>query len=186
MLRGFSTQGLAQTSTQHPKLVIGIWIAILLLAFVSVWSFSTGTLTTEFAFFSNPDSKQGDSLLADRLRSPANVNEVVIVRSDDVTVDDTGYKAFVLGLQGKIAALGDSVASIVTYYQTDNPTLVSSDRLTTVLPLVMAGKFIEAEDNIDSVIDIVEAAAEEGVFEVFLTGEATFSKDFADGNQEEP
>ncbi len=99
MFSGLSTQGLARSSTQHPKRVIGIWIAILVLAFVSVGSFSTGTLTTEFAFFSNPDSKQGDALLADRLRGPANVNEVVIVRSNTVTVDDASYEEFVLHLQ---------------------------------------------------------------------------------------
>ena len=156
-----------------------------MLAFVSVGSFSTGTLTTEFAFFSNPDSKQGDELLADRLRGPANVNEVLIVRSNDVTVDNATYEEFVSDLQQEILGLGDSIASIVTYFQTDNPALVSSDRLTTVLPLVMAGEFIEAEDNIEAVIEIVEAAAAEGVFEVFITGEATFSKDFADGNQED-
>jgi len=49
----------------------------------------------------------------------------------------------------------------------------------------MAGKFIDAETNVEEVIEIVDRMNEADGFEVFITGEATFSKDFADGNQED-
>ena len=47
----------------------------------------------------------------------------------------------------------------------------------------MAGKFKEAESNIELVLEIVDEASEAGQIEVFITGEATFSQDFVDGNQ---
>ena len=111
---------------------------------------------------------------------------MIIVRSADLTVDDDAYEQYVDDLHGQIAGLGGSlVASIASYYQTGDESLVSGDRHTTILPLVMAGGFKEAESNIESVLDVVDDVDSAGQIEVFITGESTFSKDFVDGNQED-
>ena len=49
----------------------------------------------------------------------------------------------------------------------------------------MAGKFIDAESNVEQVIEIVDRTNDADGFEVFITGESTFSRDFANGNQED-
>lgn len=61
MARSFSTGNLAKSCAGHPKRVIGIWLGILVAAFVVVAAFSANTMTTEFAFFSNPDSKKAST-----------------------------------------------------------------------------------------------------------------------------
>ena len=156
----------------------------LIVAFVAVAAFVEGTMTTEFFFYGNPDSKRADALLEERLRGPDDVNEVIIVRSVELTVDDADYEQLVSDLQGRIAGLGGSlVTSITSYYQTGDESLVSSDRRTTILLLVMAGGFKEAESNIESVIDIVDELGSADQIELFITGESTFSEDFVDGNQ---
>ena len=179
-----STEYLATASARRPKRTIAIWLVVLVAAFVAIGSFIDGTMTTEFYFFNNPDSKKADKLLEERLRGPADVKEVVIVRSAELTVDDAAYQVHVTGLRDEIAELGEGkVASVASYYQTDDESLVSADRHSTILPIVMAGKFKEAESNVESVLEIVDRANEADQIEVFITGEATFSQDFVDGNQ---
>ena len=180
----FSTEYLARASADRPKQTIVIWLAVLVAAFVAIATLVDGTMTTEFHFFNNPESKQADSLLEARLRGPADVNEVIIVRSSTITVDDASYEDFVNGLRNDVAALGSSlVASVVNYYETGDESLVSADRQTTVVPIVMAGEFKDAESNVKSVLEIVDEASVGDQFEVFITGESTFSRDFVEGNQ---
>ena len=186
MLNVLSTEQLARASASRPKRTIVIWLVALIVAFGAVGTFFEGTMTTEFFFYGNPESKRADTLLEERLRGPADVNEVIIVRSADLTVDDAAYEQYVGDLHGQITGLGgSSVASITSYYQTGDESLVSLDRRTTILPLVMAGGFKEAESNIESVLDIVDDADRADQIEVFITGESTFSKDFVDGNQKD-
>ena len=186
MWNKLSTKSLAEVSARHPKRTIGAWLLVLIAAFVIVGTLFDGTLTTEYHFFSNPESKRADALLEKRLRGPADVREVVIVRSTGMTVDDIAYREFVEGIRTEIDGLGDkSVASVTSYFQTGDESMVSGDRMTTILPLVMAGKFIDAESNVEEVIEIVDRTNNAGGFEVFITGESTFSRDFVKGNQED-
>ena len=184
MWKSLSTESLARASASRPKRTIAIWLVVLIAAFASIGTLLDGTMTTEFSFFSNPDSKQGDTLLEERLRGPADVQEVVIVRSATQTVDDAAYRGYVEDLSSQIQGLGgDIVATVANYYQTKDESLVSQDRHTTILPLVMAGEFREAESNVETVIEVLDEANGTDEYEVFITGEATFSRDFAEGNQ---
>ncbi len=63
MLKLLSTEYLARASAGHPKRTIGIWLVVLVAAFAAIATFIDGTMTTEFYFFNNPDSKQASSLL---------------------------------------------------------------------------------------------------------------------------
>jgi putative drug exporter of the RND superfamily len=184
MLSMLSTERLARSSASHPKRTLVIWLVVLIAAFGAIATLVEGTMTTEFHFFGNPESKRADLLLETRLGRSADVNEVIIVRSSTVDVSDASYRAFVEELRTDVAELGSSiVASVVSYYQTDDESMVSADRLTTIMPILMAGEFIDAESNVKSVLDIVDEANGGGTFEVFITGESTFSRDFVEGNQ---
>ena len=109
---------------------------------------------------------------------------MIIVRSFTITVDDPSFKDFVSGLRNEVAALGGTfVASVVSFYETGDESLVSADRRTTIVPIVMAGEFKDAEPNVKSVLDIVDRANRGNRFEVFITGESTISRDFVEGNQ---
>ncbi|MDO8612927.1 MAG: MMPL family transporter, partial [Dehalococcoidia bacterium] len=136
-------------------------------------------LTNEVGFTNNPESKRGEILLEDRLRGPEKVNEIVIVRSADRTVDDPAFRAFVEGLYADVAALGpDVIAQGASYYHTGDESLVSADRRTTILPFVMAGDETQADENIDDVLKVVREADGGGGFSVLITGGASINKDF--------
>jgi len=179
MALNLSTETLARASARRPWLVVGAWTAIFAVSIALIFGLLGGALTNEFGFTSNPDSKRADTLLEQRLRGPEKVNEIVIVRSADQTVNAPAFKAFVERLYGDVAALGPGVIDQGTsYYQTGDESLVSADRRTTILPFVMAGDKEEADNNIDDVLAVVGKANGESGFEVLIAGGASIDKDF--------
>ncbi len=117
---------------------------------------------------------------------PFSTNEVLIVQSDTLTVDDPAFQEFVEAFYGKVAALGPEIireGTFINYYQTGAPFLVSEDRLTTIMPLIMAGDFDDATDNIHKALEVVDAN-KQGDFEVLIFGQATVGEDFQEVAQE--
>ena len=77
-----------------------------------------------------------------------------------MTVDDPAYKAYVDGLAADIDGLGpDVVQGAATFYQTKDPTLVSKDKHSTLIPVVMAGDQDEALENAAPLHELVLTAA---------------------------
>ena len=114
--------------------------------------------TTEFTFFSNPESEKANQLIEERLRGPQGVNDVVIVRYANGTVDSPELQGYVLGLYDEIMGLGSEIVTGgVNYYQTGDETLVSNQRDSTLIPLVVAGEFKDAESNIGKVRHVMES-----------------------------
>ena len=176
-----STEALARKSANRPWTIIILWVLVLVVSIVLRGALFEDAITTEFAFTSNPDSKRADELLEDRMRGPKGTNEVIIVQSESMTVDDPAYQEFVEGIFGKLVALGPDVIrqdTLVNYYQGQEPFLVSENRQTTIMPFTMAGEFDDATDNIVKVIDIVEQSRNVTGFRVLITGQAVLSQDF--------
>src|SRR3990172_2318420 len=178
MALNLSTEALARASARRPWLVVGAWVAVFAVSVALIFNLLSDALTNEFGLTGNPDSKQADTLLEERLRGPEKVNEIVIVRSPDRTVDAPAFKTFVEGLYANVAALGpDVIEQGASYYQTGDESLVSADRRTTILPFVMAGDEDEANKNIDDVLRVVHEA-DGGGFRVLIAGGASIDKDF--------
>lgn len=171
-----STESLARASATHPWRTVGVWAAVLVVAVVLVVTLLADGLTTEFIYTNNPDSKVGDALLEERLRGPRRVNEVVIVQSDDLTVDDPLFEGKVREVFAAISGLGtDVIQSGVNYYMFPDQALVAEDRHTTIIPLVMAGSFDDAMDNVEQLTHLVAAADVSDGFKVLIAGEASIS-----------
>jgi RND superfamily putative drug exporter len=174
-----STGSLARACANRPWLTIGIWMLVLLLSFISIALFLSSSLTTEMKFNKLTESEEGRQLLADRLRGPDRIKEIIIIHSEDSTVDDPEFKSQVGLLAQDITALGnDVIAGGTNFYQTGDATLVSKDRHTTVMPIVMAGTLSDAEDNIDKIHELTGISAERSGFEVLITGAASSNADF--------
>ncbi len=187
MLRAFSTQALARRSARRPWITIGLWVVTLAVAIVLISSLLEDALTTQFVFTSTPESQRGVDLIEELRGLPSSTNEVVIVQSDTVNVDHPDYQQFVDGLYGALVALGPGIireGTLINYYQGKAPFLVSEDGRTTIIPFTMAGDFDDATDNIDQVIEVVDAADSQGEFEVLITGQAAVGKDFQELSQE--
>jgi RND superfamily putative drug exporter len=176
-----STRRLARLSAQRPKTVLGVWLAMFLLAIYLSSAVLPGVLTTEQDFTYDPESVVGQTLLEQAgLASEPQAQEIVLVRSTDgTTVDDPAFRAAVEQLFGEIAALGADVAvPAASYYLTGVEAFVSRDRTVTFMPVVMAGTIDDAAENIHALTDLVHAADGRGGFDVLITGDATLGAGF--------
>ncbi len=174
-------------SARRPWTTIGIWVVVIIISIGLRATLFEDAISTEFAFTNNPDSQKADELLENRFLGPKGTNEVVIIQSESMTVDDEPYQEFVEGVFDRLVALGPDVIkqpTLINYYQERQPFLVSEDRGTTIIPFTMAGEFDNATDNIGSVISVVDRAREETGFSVLITGQATVSQDFEEVAQD--
>ena len=182
---------LSRFSTRRPLVVIGVWVLAVVVAgglaldgevapgpapFTDLLDAAT---TAEFRLSDSAESRRADILLAERLRGAQPVNEVVIFRSETETVDSPHFRAEVEAVYGGIAALGSgTVTGAFHYYQTGNPALVSADRRTTIMPLVLAGSLDQAVQNLPAVLRVVDGADGRDGFRVLLVGEASIAHDY--------
>ena len=181
-----STESVARGAARRPWTTIGVWVLVVVIALFLISSLLSDGITAEFDF-NHPESKRANNLLEERLRGPKGTHEVVIVQSDTLTVDNPVYRQFVLGIFEELQALGPEIIrqkSFTNYYQTDAAFLVSRDLHTTIMPFTMAGDFDEGSDNIDRVIEVVDAAKGRSEFKVLMTGQASVGKDFEEAAQE--
>ncbi len=182
--RMLSTEALARRSARRPWLTIAVWIAVIVTAVVLMMALLGRSLTTEQVLTNNPDFERGRDLIAERMPGPSGITELVMVRSPSLTVDDPAYRDFVVQLQERLFALGSgTVAQTVSYFLTNDESMVSPDRRATIVPVVMAGVFDDATANIAEVHEVIDEVSAGSGFEVFITGEATASRDFQEQSE---
>ncbi len=174
-----STQTLAAASARRPWRTIGAWIAVSILAVAAI-AFGLGNLTTDGEPTNNPESER--ALAAQFQAFPPNpdetVTDIVVVRSEEYTVDDPRFEAFVRAL---IASSDTTALSRARTYLTDTGgALVSRDRHATMVPIGFFG-----DDEVASVVETVESADEDDSFSVAMTGELTLDHDFNALSQED-
>ena len=185
MGRFLSTERLAVMSARRPWLIVGTWVVLFLVSGFLIMKLLGNALTTDADITTNPESKQARALIEERLHGPQRDNEIVVVESQEATVDDPAYKRLVEGLYQDITALGpEVVAGGTNYYQSADETLVSNDRHITILPFAMAGTLDDASDNVDQVIDVVDSAEGNG-FSLLIAGNASMGKDFEKASQQD-
>ncbi len=177
--RVLSTSALARACARYPWVPISVWAAVIIAAGVLISGWLGGALTTEDEVTTNPDSRAGRTLLAERSPESLAVSEVIVVRSDSYSVETPRFREFVEDLRRRIEELGPhAVAFVGSYYLTGDESLVSASRRATLVPVSMAGSFDAAVASVEEVHEIVDAAAADPDFEVFQTGRATISRDF--------
>ena len=185
-----STEYLAHVSALHPWRVIGIWLAVFVVAFGilggAVGGGFSDALTPEFNQTNNAGSVKAQNLIDQKLTGQETVPESILVRSQTLTVDDAEFQTAVEQLQNDVLATGpEVVASADTFYSTGDENLVSADRRSTIIPVSMTGTVDDAQKVIEEVYVPVDALDESAEFEVFITGETTFAVDFVEQGQKD-
>ncbi len=168
-----STERIARGCARHPWLTLGTWVLALVLAVATIVAMLD--LTDEGELTSNPESERGYELIGEHFPpDPAAelVNELVLVRSSSLTVDDLLFREKVGELLGEIRAAG-VVYSAASYYESDDTALVSEDRSATLLPV---GLIEDCEGGAERLIEIV-AAADGGEFDTTISGECSSDAD---------
>jgi putative drug exporter of the RND superfamily len=166
-----SPQSLARTSSRHPWRTVGAWVVALIGAVVISGMWLGDALTTDMSYTNRPEAKRAADLIEARLRGPEQNHEIIVVRSRSHTVDDAEFRAYVEGLQQGVAALGpEAVSQTLSYYQTNAPEMVSDDRRTTLVAVLLAGDDEAAHDTISD-LQTVLARHTDPAFEALLFGE---------------
>jgi RND superfamily putative drug exporter len=172
-----SPQSVARWSARRRFTVIGIWVGLFLVGGLLTSSYLSGALTTQADFANNPDSKQAQTLLEQRLSGPRRSNEVVIVRSESQTVTAPQFKAYVARLKGDLDALKPGAVQEATDPYRAGGRFVSHDKHATLIPVTMAGSLDDANANIDKLLDRTLHAQHPQGYRVWVAGEATAAKD---------
>jgi RND superfamily putative drug exporter len=168
-----STRHLARKSAEHPWRTIGAWVAALVAAGVLIVAFLGDALTTDDDFTGTPESKAAELLVEERLPARDGVNEVLVVRGQGLSVDDPAFEQHVAALVASVTPLG--VADIETYYESGDESLVSDDRDTTLVPIVLADT---SDENVDELVETVTTGNQTAGFETVITGEYSADADF--------
>jgi putative drug exporter of the RND superfamily len=176
-----SPRRLAERAVARPGRVLAVWGGLVLVGFLLVGALLGSALSSEGDVTSNPESKRAQELIDERLPQRDAVDEVVIVRSDDVAVADPAFRRRVSDLVEQLRR-SEGVAEASSYLDRGGEALVSADRNATILPVVLAGDEV---DSIDEVIEIVEGADGAEGFAVNITGEFTAGRDFEEVSAED-
>src|SRR5215211_814617 len=168
-----STTSLAAASARHPWRVVATWIAIAVLAMLAVVTLLGGSLTTEGKPTNNPESERADDVkLAAFPPDPStSVSDIVVIRSEEYTVDSQEFKVFVQGFveDDQITAL----ANARTYLDGAQSGLISADRHATIVPLAILD-----DDETEAIVEKVKAVDQKRAFAVTVTGDETLDHDF--------
>ena len=188
MSLNLSTESIARASSRRPWATIGIWVVVFLIAAFLRASLFEDVITTEFAITNDPESVVGKELVEEKLTTGSKgTNEVVIIQSQDFTVDDSEFQQIVNAVHDDVAALGPAFIrqeTLLNYFQTPAEFLVSQDRHTIIMPFTMAGDVDDASDHIEEVADIIDGHKGDPNFKVLMAGQATVGLDFQEVAQE--
>ncbi|HWH98012.1 MAG TPA: MMPL family transporter, partial [Pseudolysinimonas sp.] len=158
-----------------------MWGLVALVSFVLISGLLASALSSEADVTSNPESKQAQDLIDDRFPQRDALDELVIVRSDELTATAPAFRDRVQSLGDELGR-SDSVEQVSSYLDPRGEALVSEDAHATVLPVVLAG---EQEESIEDVLEIVQSADGTGGFAVDITGEFTVGRDFEKVSEED-
>ena len=170
------TEKLARACARRPWATAGSWVVAIVLAAVAMSFWLGDALVTDVTPTNDPESTAALDLIDTRLGQTGDttLDEIIIVRSPKYTVDDPRFAAVVNGIYGDIATQGPDVfLGGATYYTTGDPTLVSADRHTTMLPFTMPEG---GDGHIPAVYAAGDAYASDD-FQIYYTGSASWAAD---------
>jgi RND superfamily putative drug exporter len=175
-----ATGRLAGAAALHPWRTVGAWVAAIVVSMVVIGALLAGALTTQTNFTGTPESQRALNLYEQRLGHKQPILDVVIVQSATRTVDDAAFRARVDSLASRLAAVAPGVITVApTYYAAKDPTLVSQDRHSTLIPLSMPGSVQnDAHVKIAPVLALADSVDGQDGFHVLVTGDATLSRDY--------
>ena len=160
------TESLARASSRRPWLVVGLWLIVILVAFVLVAMFLA--FEGEAEITRTTESKQAERILDEGFPQEAAsgqaITEVVVVRAEDGEVEAAATRARVAELAEELRAAG--AERVVTYGEERR--LVSQDGDSTVLLLALGR---DGEDDVEEVVDVVERLDDEPGYRAAVTGE---------------
>src|SRR5215216_2882751 len=120
--RSLSPRRLAAIAVARPRRVLAVWAVVALVGFALISVFLGSALASEGDVTSNPESKQAEELIDERFPERDPVDEVVIVRSEQVTVTSAAFRERVQTLAEELGR-SESVEDVASYLDPRGETL---------------------------------------------------------------
>ena len=177
--RRLSPEGLARLTAGRPWVAIGAWLVVLAAGAAAAIALLPGALTAGAVLAGNPESRQADRLLEQRLPDAARVREIVLVRARHGTVDQPAVQSAIQRLTANIEALGPDVVQDVSE-SAGGRAIVSTDRRTQLLQVVLVGSIEHAIRHVGGLIRTVKDANRSPAVATLITGQASVPHDFLD------
>jgi RND superfamily putative drug exporter len=176
-----STKRLAAASARHPWRTIGAWVVVSVLAVAAIALLLGDSLTTEGRPTNDPESERAIDVQARAFPPDTRnaVSDIVVVRSEQHTVESAPFRSFVETLIADGRAT-NVVGDARSYLTDPDPSLVSRDRRATIVPILVIDS-----DGVEDVVQVVEAADADPDFAVSITGDQTLDYDFNKLSQED-
>jgi RND superfamily putative drug exporter len=169
------TESLARAAARRPWLTVGIWAGALLAAFVIITFLLGGALTNQNNMTNNPESVQASKILDQRMGKTDTMQEMVILHSATLTVDDPQFRSQTEDLFSRIMALPQSlVLAGSSYYTVNDRSLVSPDRHSALINITLP---IGADSQVEQIYQATDPFVDSTSFEIYHTGDASFNHD---------
>src|SRR5919108_6332277 len=136
--RSLSPRRLAAIAVARPRRVLAVWAVVALAGFALISGLLGSALSSEGDVTNNPESKQAEDLVDARFPDREALDEVVIVRSNEITVRTAAFRERVRTLAEELRGSG-AVEEVSSYLDPGGEVLVSADARATILPVVLAG-----------------------------------------------
>lgn len=172
MFRFLSPERLARTSAHHPWLTLGIWVLVVVGAFAGASQLKVNNDQE----IRGAESLKAQNLLEDRIRGKAPASETIVVQSDGFAVEDEAFGQFVTALAADLRGMEGTVKDVSTFYETNDPSLVSADHHKTILPVTLTGDKEHADKTVVPLLDLIHARDGQG-FTVLTAGDGSINKE---------
>ena len=102
--------------------------------------------------------------------------EQLVFSNPSLSVDDPVFRSTVEGLVQDLRALPE-VESVASYYDTQDPNMVSDDGSVLLAQVVIEGDADDATDKVDAILDTVRPAAKDADgFEIAMAGDTSITR----------
>ena len=166
------TGRIASWSAAHRWWVIAASALVVVLAIFLMSSIETKTLD----YNGEGDSAIGADLVNDRFQFNSAPTEQLVFSNPSLDAQDPRFQSTVAGLVERLRSLPE-VASVASYYDTDDTSMLSEDGHVVLAQVVIEGDDSEAEENIDTILDTVRAGeANTSGFEIVMAGDTSIQK----------
>ena len=180
--QGFGPRRLAMYATAHPKRVLAVWALLAIVGMAATSGLLASALTSDSGVTSNPESVRAQELIDERLPGSDALDELVVVRSEELTASEPAFGAKVRGLAEQLRSQPE-VRRVGTYLDRGGAILVSRDEHATLLPVVMADE--PEMTSVEDVVATIERANGTDGFAVHITGENTINHDFTEVSEQD-
>ena len=175
------TGRIASWSARHRWWVIAASALVVVLAVFIMSSVETRTLD----YNGEGDSAVAADLIEDRFEFNSAPTEQLIFSNPSLDAQDPAFRSTVQTLVGQLRGLPET-ESVVSYYDTGDPGMVSDDGHVVLAQVVIAGDVDDADEKVEAILTPIGTANETSSgFEIGMAGGISLTKQVEDIDEED-